>query len=319
MENVNPLISVIIPVYNVEKYLRQCLDSIINQTLKNIEIICVDDGSTDSSLSILQEYQKKDKRFIILQQQNQYAGVARNTGMKIAKGRYLSFLDSDDFFQPNMLEDMYKKAEADNSDIVICGWYSYNNAIHAVTKMYTLNPTLVKASPFSGKQIAANLFTFCKPNAWTKLFRRSFFEANNLYFEPCKIYNDMTCVCLAMAIAKRISCLNKCYVYYRNAQKSNLTAQYDMNYEGVLYAISRLDKRLKEFNVFEVFKQAFIKKMSKRINSRYIHTPDEYKSKFREKAYELLPIYLFSRLNRYISSCAKEQPKTLCNKPDNFF
>ena len=81
----NPKISVIIPVYNTEKYLKQCLDSVINQTLKEIEIICVDDGSTDKSLKILEEYKEKDKRIIIIKQQNQYAGVARNNGLKTAK------------------------------------------------------------------------------------------------------------------------------------------------------------------------------------------------------------------------------------------
>ena len=94
-----PLVSVIIPVYNVEKYLRQCLNSVINQTLKDIEIICVDDGSTDKSLQILQEYKEKDNRITILTQQNQYAGVARNNGLKIAKqkaplGAFLLFYSS---------------------------------------------------------------------------------------------------------------------------------------------------------------------------------------------------------------------------------
>ena len=91
-------VSVILPVYNVEKYLKECLDSILNQTLQEIEVICVDDGSTDRSLEILREYEKKDKRVIVLTQENKGAGAARNKGLAIAKGEYLSFLDSDDFF-----------------------------------------------------------------------------------------------------------------------------------------------------------------------------------------------------------------------------
>ena len=92
-------VSVILPVYNVEKYLKECLDSILNQTLQEIEVICVDDGSTDRSLEILREYEKKDKRVIVLTQENKGAGAARNKGLAIAKGEYLSFLDSDDFFR----------------------------------------------------------------------------------------------------------------------------------------------------------------------------------------------------------------------------
>lgn len=92
-----PKISIIIPVYNAEKYLYDCLDSLINQTLKNTEIICIDDGSTDNSYEILCEYAAKDNRFIILQQENKGAGAARNKGMEIAKGEFLAFLDADDF------------------------------------------------------------------------------------------------------------------------------------------------------------------------------------------------------------------------------
>ena len=93
-----PKVSVIIPVYNVEEYLRECLDSIVKQTLREIEIICVDDGSTDNSLEILKEYAKKDNRITVITQKNLHAGVARNAGLAVAKGEYLSFLDSDDFF-----------------------------------------------------------------------------------------------------------------------------------------------------------------------------------------------------------------------------
>ena len=97
-------VSVIIPVYNVEQYLRPCLDSVLNQTLKNIEIICIDDGSTDDSLKILMEYAEKDNRITILKQKNKGAGVARNYGMSIATGEYFLFLDSDDFFSETLLQ-----------------------------------------------------------------------------------------------------------------------------------------------------------------------------------------------------------------------
>ena len=102
-----PLISVIVPMYNAEIYLRQNLDSILNQTLKDIELICVDDGSTDSTLKILKEYQEKDSRIIIIQQKNQKAGIARNNGLKVAKGKYIIFLDADDFFKDTMLEELF--------------------------------------------------------------------------------------------------------------------------------------------------------------------------------------------------------------------
>ena len=111
-------VSVIIPVYNVEPYLKQCMDSVVGQTLKDIEIICVDDGSTDGSLDILREYAAEDNRIQIIEQKNAGAGAARNNGMRHATGKYLSFLDSDDFFEPRMLEKAYDLVEKDQADFV---------------------------------------------------------------------------------------------------------------------------------------------------------------------------------------------------------
>ena len=121
MSSTTPIISVIVPVYNSSKYLKECLDSILNQTLTDIEVICVDDGSTDESPLILEEYASRDSRLQILKQENKGAGAARNLGMTIAKGKYLSFLDSDDFFSPDMLKHAYLNAEIYSSDITIFG------------------------------------------------------------------------------------------------------------------------------------------------------------------------------------------------------
>ena len=118
--NKQPKVSVILPVYNEEKYLRQCMDSIINQSLKDIEIICVDDGSTDSSLSILREYEKTDKRIEVISVENENAGAARNKGIVVATGKYLYFPDSDDYCELTLLEDAYKEAEDKNADITTC-------------------------------------------------------------------------------------------------------------------------------------------------------------------------------------------------------
>ena len=138
--SITPKVSVIIPVYNTAEFLRQCLDSIVNQTLQDIEIICVDDGSTDASLDILHEYASNDSRITILTQQNKGAGVARNTGMQIAHGEYLAFFDSDDFFDLRLFEKVTRKADATNADIVLFGAKHYNNQTHEFSPMdYLLN------------------------------------------------------------------------------------------------------------------------------------------------------------------------------------
>src|SRR5574344_661413 len=114
-------VSIIIPVYNTEEYLDECLQSLINQTLKDIEIICIDDGSTDCSAEILHEYSLKDSRIKVLKQRNYGQSAARNKGLMFANGEYISFLDSDDFISEDMLEKLYCKAKEQNTDITMCG------------------------------------------------------------------------------------------------------------------------------------------------------------------------------------------------------
>uniref|UniRef100_UPI003864C4B3 glycosyltransferase family 2 protein n=1 Tax=Methanobrevibacter sp. TaxID=66852 RepID=UPI003864C4B3 len=112
-------VSVIIPVYNVEKYLKECLDSVCNQTLANIEIICVNDGSTDNSLAILNEYAQKDGRIKIISQENQGLGAARNRGLEDASADYVYFLDSDDYIELTTLEKLFNNAVSNSSDVVL--------------------------------------------------------------------------------------------------------------------------------------------------------------------------------------------------------
>lgn len=120
------LVSVIIPFYNEEQYIGDCLISLIKQTYKNIEIICVDDGSTDNGAMIVKAIQQSDSRISLIQQENMNAGTARNVGFSKAKGEYVLFLDSDDFFSPSMVERMLNKALSTNSDIVFCTGYGLN-------------------------------------------------------------------------------------------------------------------------------------------------------------------------------------------------
>ena len=256
-----PLISVIIPVYNVEKYLRECLDSLINQSLKDIEIICVDDGSTDTSLDILKEYKEKDKRFKIITQQNLKAGVARNNGLKEATGDYLSFLDSDDIFEPTMLEDMYNQAIKDDSDTVVCSFYIYDEKTKQSRWNRKIDSKYIKLSPFSPLDIKDEIFNFSSPNAWTKLFKHSLFTDNNLQFVDTMICNDFTCVDTALAISKKISVLDKPYIHYRFIQKDNLTAKRKDHPDSFLIAAQALEDNLRKFKVYSVFEESFKRRM----------------------------------------------------------
>ena len=122
-------VSVVIPVYNTQKYLDQCLGSILFQTYRNLEIICVNDGSTDNSLAILQKYAKFDKRIKIIDQKNMGISPARNEGMKVATGEFIIFFDSDDFFDSTMIEEMVMKAEEYDADIAVCSYSVFDDRV----------------------------------------------------------------------------------------------------------------------------------------------------------------------------------------------
>ena len=221
-----PLVSVIIPVYNVAPYLRQCLDSVCNQTLKNIEIICVDDGSTDESPQILEEYATRDSRIRILHQRNQYAGIARRNGMAAAKGRYLSFLDSDDFFEPDMMESMATKAEETNADIVACA----TNYFHEDTGKYTPAPWQLhieflesiedKEVFCPARQFPNKMMHFAGSQPWTKLYRAAFIREYGIQWQAIQSTNDLAFVCTAIALARRVAIVNRELVHYRLRQDS---------------------------------------------------------------------------------------------------
>nr|MCR5457865.1 glycosyltransferase [Clostridiales bacterium] len=203
-----PLVSVIIPVYNVEKYLRECMDSVLNQTLKDIEVICVDDGSTDGSLEILRAYESKDSRVKVYTQNNKFAGVARNNGFSHATGKYCIFLDSDDRFEKNLLQKTYKKAEKDQADIVAFNFDRFDE-FGKVEKRIGVHTELLPKNKavFSYKDCPEYIMSVVNPTPWTKLYRTSFIAENNLKYEEISTTNDITFASVSVAVAKRISYL----------------------------------------------------------------------------------------------------------------
>jgi glycosyltransferase involved in cell wall biosynthesis len=225
METNNVKVSVIIPIYNAEQYLRQCLDSVCEQTLKEIEIICVDDGSTDSSPEILKQYQEKDSRFHILRQQNQYAGVARNNGMKHAKGAYLMFWDADDFFESDALETMYERSIAVHADVCLCKVNNYYTASDTAAQADAL--LKMKYVPdmdvFNAEVMGDDFFRFTTMAIWNKMVRKDFLTENHIEFQPCRNANDVYFTAVEMYLAKRITVVDKTLVNYRKLDENSLT------------------------------------------------------------------------------------------------
>ena len=255
-----PLVSVIIPVYNVEEYLRQCLDSVREQTLSDIEIICVNDSSTDGSLSILEEYEKKDPRIQVVTQPNGGAGAARNKGLSMASGKYLSFLDSDDFFELDMLELAYKKAEEDKADFVVFNSDQYyTDRKRFVDVSWTLRiKELPPYTPFNHRQMTDNIFKVFVGWAWDKLYNREFVEKNHLLFQEQRTSNDMLFVFSAVAIAKRISIVNKILAHQRRDAKDSLSKTRENSWHCFYDALTALRDRLKEEEIYREIEKDYI-------------------------------------------------------------
>lgn len=219
-----PKVSVIIPVYNVEPYLCECLDSVINQTLREIEIICVDDGSTDASLDILKEYATKDNRITIIVQKNLYAGVARNAGLSQAKGEYIHFLDSDDWVDLDTYEKLYKSIKEKKVPVVKFRSYTYDNKKDAIVNSYFTNMGAIKEEKFDS---FINLNKDCEDiinvsdAPWSGIYNRQFLVDNKILFDNLLCANDVSFYYRCIAYANNIYLSSERFVYYRiNNSKS---------------------------------------------------------------------------------------------------
>ena len=255
-----PIVSVIIPVYNVKSYLNQCLDSVLAQTLQDIEVICVNDSSTDGSLSVLEEYAQKDKRVKVVTQPNGGAGAARNNGLSLATGKYLSFLDSDDFFEPDMLELAYKKAEEDRADFVVFkSDQYYTDKKQYVDVSWTLREKEIPPyTPFNHRQMTDNIFKIFVGWAWDKLYNREFVLQHHLQFQEQRTSNDLLFVFSAVALAKRISIVKKVLAHQRRDAKDSLSKTRENSWHCFYDALTALRDRLRAEGLYKEMEKDFI-------------------------------------------------------------
>ena len=214
-------VSIIIPVYNVQEYLSVCLDSIIKQTIRNKEIIIVNDGSTDKSLEILKEYKEKYPELIIINQENRGISETRNAGLKVASGEYIAFVDSDDFIELNMFEKMYVSAKRENADIVICNYILYTETSDN-PKFNDQTIEGINKEGYIDKVDALKKFLLndIKGYVWNKLHKRELFTANNILFPDFIVCEDTPVGFLLLANSNKIYLLNEPLYYYRQRESS---------------------------------------------------------------------------------------------------
>lgn len=194
-------LSIIVPVYNVEKYLPKCLESLIKQTLKDIEIICVNDGSMDNSLAILKEFASKDSRIRIIDNQHQGVAKTRNTGIEQSTGEYIGFVDSDDYIDIDFFEKLYNSATKSNSDIAIASILKHKNFFNIYNAKYTKEETAITIQDKIKLCEDKKHFFFY---AWNKIYHSGFIKENNIKFSEGQIYEDVMFAIKALYYSNKI-------------------------------------------------------------------------------------------------------------------
>ena len=227
-------ISIIVPVYNAEKYLKKCLDSLVNQTKKELEFILINDGSTDKSEEIIKTY--KDKRIKYFKNKNQGIGKTRNFGIEKSSGKYLMFLDSDDYFSNDACEILYKEAEKEKADLIVFDYYRVEKG----------NLNEVKIEPFNATNIKADSSLLLKINLGpcNKIYKSDLIKNNDIKFEENLKYEDTLFVVKAIYNAQKIIKLNRFLHYYMIHEKSETTVR-DERVFDILKIVDKIRKYLK--------------------------------------------------------------------------
>lgn len=252
-----PKVSVILTVFNGADTLPDCLRSIASQTLRDIEIICVNDGSTDSSLTVLNGFAAGDSRIRIVDQPNAGAGAARNVGLALAEGEYLSFLDADDFYEPTMLEAAYQRAQEANADIVVFGCDMVQGGAHFPCD-YSIQKKLLPAQPvFSGRDVPKDVFRLFVGWAWDKLFKASFVREHGLKFQQQRTTNDMLFVFSALVCSERICVYDNVLAHHTVATGSISTTR-EKSWQCFYQALLALRDQLKKWDLYDRFEQDYL-------------------------------------------------------------
>ena len=301
-------LSIIIPIYNIEPYISNCLNSILNQPFKDLEVICVNDGSTDNSLVELQKCH--DERIVIIDKKNEGSGIARNSGLAVARGEYIFFVDGDDWLEENSLQKMIDEADRLKTDILIFGGlscyeieilHSAQNDRHpeAVTEeshRYKKQPGGYSANKlpkrylnkiFSAKDIKKDIFKF-PSTAWTKLYRREFLQENNIKFQEIKVGQDQLPFFHSMIMAGRIALLpENLYCYRKNRQGAVTAVKKKKNFSPV-YVFYAVEEILQKTGKLEDYKDIFVKRYFSKATSWLAKFQDDLKQEYFEEYSKLL-------------------------------
>ena len=236
-----PKVSVIVPIYNVEKYLEKCINSLLSQTLEDIQIILVNDGSKDNSGNIAKEYEQNNKdRVIYVEKENGGLSDARNYGLKYATGDFIAFLDSDDYIEKNAYEEMYNKAIEENADYVECDFiWEFHNKIR-VDKQY----------PYKNKK---EMLSFVRVVAWNKLIKRQLITDNNLEFPKGLRYEDVEFTYKLIPFINKFTYVDKPFIHYVQREGSIANVQNERTAE-IFTVLDNVIEFYKENNIYDEYR-----------------------------------------------------------------
>ena len=286
-----PIFTIIIPVYNSEKYIKKCLDSIEKQQFSDFEIICVNDGSTDDSLEILIEHQKKNKRTKILNVPHKNAGVARNEGIGEALGDYLVFLDADDYLLPNALINISKKIKENNNPDIIIFKSKEKNEINKTirkNKNSLIETNCPEKDIFTPQEIKEKIFNSFNYWTWNKVYKTSFIKNNEIIFQDINRSNDVMFVSESLVKAKAISIINKYLIIHRVGHGTNMQANNANEPITFWFAFLETQKKLKNIlnEEYTYYERSFLNSVLKAFRD-YL-----YSVAYNSKVYEFVKSYI---------------------------
>ena len=322
-------LSILVPIYNVEKYLPQCLDSLIKQTLKDIEIICINDGSTDGSLEIIKNFAAKNSNIKIIDKQNSGYGDSMNKGLELAQGEFVGIVESDDFVKETMFETLYNLAKANDAQVVKSDYYYYETKTQTARKAGKIpkykNKRVTNAKEFP------QIFKI-QPSIWSAIYKRDFLEKNSVKFLPTKgaSYQDTSFSFKVFALADKVVLSSDAFLFYRQDNESSsihskdkvfaICDEYDEitkflsqnrilnefantpkmlnQYKAYLWNLKRLDQELQP-QFLEVFSKTFENFMLQKLLS------DDFFAKYSKKEINLL----INEKEKYLEKVRKENEK----------
>lgn len=244
-----PKVSVVVPIYNVQEYLSKCIESLLNQTFNDFELILVNDGSKDDSLNIVREYEKKDARIIVIDKQNGGLSDARNAGIAIAKGEYILFVDSDDFVEKELLEKTLNKATQTNADIVMFDVFQY---YQSTGKKEVIRNVYQESQVYTLKQ-NPEMITKILNAAWNKLYKLSLFQENRILYPWGCYYEDLGTTYRLLARAQKIAFVNEPLYNYLQDRPGNITHQFNFSVYHVLDMIKLVIDDYKKMGIYDTY------------------------------------------------------------------